>query len=693
MERSMVLIDACGIILTFFFGVNFGGHTIPLAASTPQQPPELPKIIVGSPQAGEDWPTGTSQSIRWAKNFSTTQGLLSDAKVKVELVGEAGSQELLLDDGRADATPELDNKIIVLRLTPPSYPATLEAIRILVPTIQGQSDRERTIKLYYVADEQGRGSPPDVAQFPQPPPTATVRSTGSFMDIPIRNGPSLRSGDFYIGYEIEAPAGGFTYPIDRSNTQRRSFIADSGGDKFTEAEFPDPNQPGGRFRGNLMVRARVNVSATRIPLSPIEGVDNTGEFCWRVKLGEGQEPMTGSERRSAKVRVSAVLNGEEVASGTSDQFTISRALQTLTVASPSSGEIWRHKEERLIKWTSERMIGDVRIELLHFIDFDNIPDEVFCLFDGEDVSKGGRLWEVGPYTPGFYKIKISSSLDSRIFDESDLFVILERLGVTANAETTWEDWAPFAPATGEVESSSLPCTSCRGASNQTAQSSSIQVVTPNGGEVFLPGDRVKITWGSQGVQGNVRIVLYDLSKNVSNPEVINLFEQSNTGSADWITPFRLSDALKIGILSVQNPNVADVSDGVFAIGIPGQGRIRILMPSGGEEFQIGSETHIMWVSEGNDVGATVRVDISFDGGISWQRLCFPSIPNCRGITNNGDFRWGIDFPNMSLPQNNVKLRIVSETKPWISDVTSCSFRIIAPVPPDPNAPKCPEPRR
>ena len=154
---------------------------------------------------------------------------------------------------------------------------------------------------------------------------------------------------------------------------------------------------------------------------------------------------------------------------------------------------------------------------------------------------------------------------------------------------------------------------------------------------------------------------------------------------EQVAPFRLSQGLKIGVISESDPSTGDVSDGVFTIGIPGQGRIRILMPDGGEEFQVGQETHIMWASEGNNVGSTVRLDISFDGGKSYQLLCNKA--ECTDAINNGDYRFGINFP----PSDNVKIRVTSKSNTAISDVSNCSFRIVPARPPDPNAEKCPPP--
>jgi hypothetical protein len=346
------------------------------------------------------------------------------------------------------------------------------------------------------------------------------------------------------------------------------------------------------------------------------------------------------------------------------------------------------KEERIIRWDAEGLVGDVRIELVSVPSFESEPLQVICLFDGEHANTEQRSWEVAAPQPGFYRIKVSSSLDFRVFDESDVFVILERENSAANQTILLESQIRPASFWRGVEKTSTPCASCGGAGSVLAQTSpSITVVSPNGGEVFEPGDRLRITWGSQGVSGNVSIVLFDLSQDPRNPQQFRIRELDNVGVFEWTAPTRLSDALKIGVISVDNPSVADVSDGVFTVGIPGQGEIEIVMPSGGEEFEMGTETRVMWTTQGSDVGDKVRIDISFDDGISFQPLC-PTVL-CTDVTNNGDYRWGINLP----PSDNVRLRIVSKRRPWISDVTNCSFRIIPPRPPDPDAPKCPPPPR
>gem|GEM_PF-7038615 len=667
MPGRRAMASAGGLLIVAFISVHLSREV-----SVPPEQPRQPRVIVGTPQAGDTWPIDTAQVIRWAvSDLPVTPGKASSVKINVELLGEAGSQELEEDDGEVDLTFEQGDRILVARLRPPSFPATLESIRLLVPTVNGQSDRERDITLYFFADELGRGQPPDRSDFSTQ--AVRVRSTGTFQDFDIPSRPTLREkGDFYIGYEIRAPTGGFAFPIDTDSTQRRTFIAVSDEEAFREATFP--TEAGPQVEGNLIIRAIVNVPATTTPLAT--EIDDTGEFCWRVTPPE----------RQARIRVTALVDGEPVAAGESDPFTITEQLQEIRVTAPTGGEIWRIDEERLIQWEFRRLVDGVRIELLGFTDPTPgaPPDVVICLFDGVDITTGQKAWRVSAPRPGLYKIKVSSSLDPRFSDESDFFAILEPVDASAETMSLIEQMSRALRWEQSLDRS-RSCIGCQmPTSSSTTSSPSITVVTPNGGEVFLVGDRTRIVWGSQGVDGPVNIVLYDLSVDPQNPQVIPLFDGpvENTGSIDWIVPARLSDAAKIGVLSADDPSIADVSDGVFTIGIPGQGSITILMPNGGEALETGSETRLLWMFEGSDIGRFLRLDISFDGGITYQVLDDE-------VENNGDYRLGLPFP----PTDRVRLRLVSKRNRFISDVTNCSFRIVPPQPPDPNRPPCPPPPR
>jgi hypothetical protein len=670
MRRSTKLILAGGINFMFLSAISLGTNEISPSAQAFQ--PSPPRLVVASPQAGDNWPIGTRQLIRWAtKDVPAVTGQPSDVKVKVELVGQAGAQELMLDDGNLDLTNELGGQIVVLRLTPPSYPATLQTIRLLIPTIMGRSDQQHPITVYYAAEPTGRGSPPDVQQFSTLNQIAL--SSGSFVDIPIQNGPSVAMpGDFYVGFEIDAPTSGFAFPVDK-NSGGRTFIADKNGATFQNANFHDQNMQ--LVSGNLMIRAIVNVPETTTAISPLGGVDNTGEFCWRVAVSQTPGSMMGSNRQ-AHIRVSTLPDEQVV--GRSDQFTIADALQTITVTTPVSGQTWRMEDNQVIKWDYQNLVGKVRIELLGFTDTQSNPDIAILLYDDVDIVPKQKAWHVRVPRQGIYKVKISSTLDLNIFDESDFFIILNHTDITASPAQDADGLLP-SDATGSMaEPAPSACASCGTAPQQAVQASSwIKVVTPNGGEVLHPGDRLNIFWSLSNLTGPVCISLLDLSKPPNDSGFSRMIGQADAATMQyfWIVPFVLGDQLKILVSTDSNvcktgvgqPGIiADVSDGVFTIGTSAsQGKITLLMPDGGETFKVGSQTHILWISQGSDIGDLVRIDISFNGGVSYQLWR-------DNVTNNGDYLFGINFD----PSDRVRIRIVSKRNPFISDVSNCSFRIV-----------------
>src|SRR5262249_59012802 len=99
----------------------------------------------------------------------------------------------------------------VNRLTPTAYPATLQTVRIfLISLPQLPTPVGAQIKLIAFSGAPGTTQPPSnptllVNQ------TATIPSlpaSGAFIDFPIQNGPTINSGDFYVGFQAPNPAGG-----------------------------------------------------------------------------------------------------------------------------------------------------------------------------------------------------------------------------------------------------------------------------------------------------------------------------------------------------------------------------------------------------------------------------------------------------------------------------------------------------
>ncbi|NOT62833.1 MAG: choice-of-anchor D domain-containing protein, partial [Acidobacteria bacterium] len=151
--------------------------------------------------------------------------------------------ELRLDDGSVEGGGLQDNLIVVNRLTPPSYPATLQRVRILFPTFNNQPDPTgKAIKLLVATEGSGSGTAPAFAQYTQINTTVPGTSLTNFFELTIPNGPTITSGDFYIGYQASAPHLGVGFAFDTNNSnaqaQNRSYISLDNGASFSVIPVP-----------------------------------------------------------------------------------------------------------------------------------------------------------------------------------------------------------------------------------------------------------------------------------------------------------------------------------------------------------------------------------------------------------------------------------------------------------------------
>jgi hypothetical protein len=90
----------------------------------------------------------------------------------------------------------------------------------------------------------------------------------------------------------------------------------------------------------------------------------------------------------------------------------------------------------------------------------------------------------------------------------------------------------------------------------------IQVIKPNGGEIWYVNRHKFIEWTSTGVN-NVKIEIS--TNNGTNWNLIATNVPAQTGSYEWTVTGPASEQCLIKISSVENPNVFDVSDNTFSI--------------------------------------------------------------------------------------------------------------------------------
>jgi uncharacterized protein (TIGR03437 family) len=156
--------------------------------------------------------------------------------LSTQVAASATTEILLADDGTAETFVSGNNAIVVNRLTPTAYPATLQSIRLQFPQVQGlPSPVGSQVKLIAFAGAAG-------ATKPTANPTLLVNQTATipdsatsgFFDFDIANGPTISSGDFYVGFQAPSPFGGVVFAADVNGAQRqRSFVSVNNGATFT----------------------------------------------------------------------------------------------------------------------------------------------------------------------------------------------------------------------------------------------------------------------------------------------------------------------------------------------------------------------------------------------------------------------------------------------------------------------------
>ena len=186
-----------------------------------------------------------------------------EPSVAFQLRGEGasagGSETLVTDDGTLETGAIGDGLTIVNRFTPARYPAQLTKVSVFVYRFSSlTSPTGATIRLIAYADGSGNpsGTQRPLILYSQTVTIPAVPAEGAFVDYPIANGPTISSGDLYVGYAAPNPTGGVTFGADTNGPPRqRGFYSTDGGTTFLGPLTLD-NKP-----ANIMIRATTSSGA------------------------------------------------------------------------------------------------------------------------------------------------------------------------------------------------------------------------------------------------------------------------------------------------------------------------------------------------------------------------------------------------------------------------------------------------
>jgi hypothetical protein len=209
--------------------------------------------------------------------------------------------ELKLDDGALDISAMYNGLIVVNQLTPSSYPATLRKLRILIPTIENQPDPAgKPITLLYGHGSLGR-------PFQRLETTVPSASNELFLEFAIPDGPTIHSGDFFVGYQTPSPHQGVAFGVDLSGVaEPRCFYLTPNGFAPLSREYQ--GKP-----ANAMIRAIVSTPGPAPTPTPVPTPSPTpGPARWRLSRARrktapwpGRRRTAGSPKRSSRSRFRA----------------------------------------------------------------------------------------------------------------------------------------------------------------------------------------------------------------------------------------------------------------------------------------------------------------------------------------------------------------------------------------------------
>ena len=239
------------------------------------------------------------------------------------------------------------------------------------------------------------------------------------------------------------------------------------------------------------------------------------------------------------------------------------------------GERFEVDSQVLITWTSVG-IDSIRIY------FREIGGSWDIVVFPTDAASGQYMWTVPNVTPGMYEMFAFDHEDGTPGDTSDPFEI-------------------FLPG--------------------------ITVVYPNGGESFVVGDPVDITWTSTDI--DYVDIEYGLPEDKGwTPIAYGVPSDAGGGSYMWMAPDDPGDwFVRICNVDDVKVQVCDLSDSTFNI----HETIDLTYPVGGEVFTIGDPVLITWTSVGID---SIRIYFREIGG-AWNIIAFPT-----GAAS-GEFPWTV----------------------------------------------------
>lgn len=388
-----------------------------------------------------------------------------------------------------------------------------------------------------------------------------------------------------------------------------SLQTPNGGEAWEAKTYQDIIWQGQNIYGTVYLQYSINAGQTWNYLSWGWSADTGGVFTWQV-------PLLASTEVLVKITYWDNQSVYDISASTFEIF-----LPDFALIYPNGGNNLYPGEQKNIEWNAVNS-NYLIIELST-----NGGNSWQLIADSVDASTGSFNWTV-PATPSTQCLVRITDMDTlSLFDVSDnTFTINE-----------------------------MP---------------SIELVYPNGGEVFEGGDTVDIQWTGSDIHGNIQLQ-YSTNGGATWSFLGWGWGNASGGTFSWTVPSIVSSDVLVKAIYWDMPSVNAQSNAPFTIQMPS---FVLNSPNGNESLYPATTFNITWNALNTDY---VSLSFSADNGSTWQ-LIQDSVDAAPGT-----YPWFV--PNMPSPNCLIQIRDmddstrVSQSQNTFTILTLPTIELISPA--------------
>lgn len=658
-----------------------------------------PSITLLSPNGGEAWLTGSTQVIRWTKQFST-----SGVRILLNRAYPSGTWETVSNSVTADS--------FLWNVTAPASSAARIRIYLLTSsTVADTSTANFSIQVPSLTLTSPNGGEQWVLGEAQ---TIAFTRTNAEGQVTVQFNRGYPSGTWET---ISTTTTGSTLTWTptgavSSACRVRVFLnavpsaRDSSNANFslTSASLTVASPNGGE---QLAVGSTVDLSWTRVNASggvtialnrsypagmweTLATAITTSSYSWQVT-----SPVTSA----ARIRVT-LDSSPSVTDESNANFTIVQSALTLTA--PNGGESYTIGSPVTFRWSRTAAAGAVTVRL----------NRTYPSGEWETLTSiataDSFVWSSIGSGSSTCRAKINLNSDTTIYDLSAANFTLTQRSITltshnggetlytgngtlvtfnrtnASGNATLQVNRNYPSGTWETLSTTLtgttytwsvagtasvnarlrifltgePIVGDTSNANFTIAAPYAVLTAPNGGEQWIVGTQQTIQWQRFGLTDNVRL---ELKRNYPSGSWETIAASVSGTQYNWTVSGTAGPASRIRIVSINNANIADTSDADFTII---SSPITVISPNGGETAYLGFPMTIRWLRTSAPGEARVELNRNYPSG-SWELL---------GATTQDSLIWTASGAISSA----ARVRVYLTATPAFADSSNANFTLQQP---------------